>query len=83
MYNLGGEKIEIPLRIMSIFQLWNTLEDKKGRDYDKRVAIALLLMCVPKEDLARSKVSEGVKDIIYGNNSAWFGMLNNIIHQQI
>lgn len=65
-YKLGSEQIEIPSKVINTLKIWNQQEDKMGADYDKRVAIALLLVCVNAKDLLNSMVSEDVKNFISG-----------------
>lgn len=64
---LGPKKLEIPLRVIQILKEWNACPKKANQDYDKRVAIALLLMCTNADDLTQRNISQEVKQFICGN----------------
>lgn len=63
---LGASKINIPMKVINTLKEWNQQENTMGSDYDKRVANALLLVCVAPEDLAAHKVNNHVRNLIFG-----------------
>lgn len=66
IYMLGDGKIEIPKKVINILKEWNQQKDTMGQNYDKRVAFALLYVCVSGDDLVEHKVNNDVKNLIIG-----------------
>lgn len=63
---MGDKQIEVPTKVINKLKSWNESEEKSGPDYDEYVTIAILLVCVNPDDLARGKISKFVKDFIRG-----------------
>lgn len=45
---------------------WNSNHEKLNAEYDKRVTVALLLICVTPDEISTFSVSADVKDLIEG-----------------
>lgn len=46
--------------------IWNEQEEKMTPEYDSRIVVALLLVCVKSDDLSNGMVNDDVKDFICG-----------------
>lgn len=65
---MGDKKILIPNKVINVLKGWNQNESSSGPDYDKRVTVALLLVCVDTADLVNHKVNDDVKKFIAGKH---------------
>lgn len=63
---LGKNKFEIPFKVIEKLTEWNTRSENDNQKYDKKVVVALLLMCVTFDDLALHNVKQEIKDFIFG-----------------
>lgn len=63
---MGNDKFLVPSKFINALIEWNAPATIKSAEYDKRVTIALLLMCVTAEDLANGKINDEVKNFIFG-----------------
>lgn len=74
---IGASKIEIPHKVINTIRGWNQQKNKIGPDYDKHVAVALLLVCVSKTDLANFNVKKDVKNLITGKQKTAYKITLN------
>lgn len=65
---MGEKKILIPNKVINVLKGWNQNESTLGTDYDKRITVALLLVCVDTADLVNHKVNDDVKKFIAGEH---------------
>lgn len=56
----------VPNKVIDTLKEWNEQESKLTPEYDKRVTVALLLVCVTSDDLVKGNVDEPTKELIQG-----------------
>lgn len=80
---LGNKQIEIPKKFVETLREWN-IKFASNREYDNRIIIALLLICVDPEDLSKYNVGEEVKKFMLGrfeqfSNGFLQGFFHNVV----
>lgn len=68
LYRMGDKNLEVPANIVATFKEWNTRNDKKDADHDKRfVHVLLLLLCIEIEKVTVDTIEPEALDFINSN----------------
>lgn len=69
IYLIGKKKVKLSAKMIERFTEWNTIhgmDSSQAREYDERMTIALLLLCVSVADIARHEIPAEAKSFIHG-----------------
>lgn len=84
-YMVGRKKVKLSAKMVQKFTEWNTVHgmgSTQAMEYDERMTIAVLLLCVSAVDIIRHAIPAEVKDFInskfYFENQKQFWLWHSI-----